>query len=58
MSTPRRTPADRIRRLALADAAAAPGFAAMPLMRQFPAPSRRSALLASICQPEEGRQPR
>lgn len=59
MTGPRRTASDRLRRLALADAAAAPGFPAAPHLHSLPLQrSRRAQLFASIVEPETGRQRR
>ncbi len=59
MTGPRRTASDRFRRLALADAAAAPGFPEAPPLHRLPSQqSRRGQLFASISEPEAGRQGR
>lgn len=55
MSAPRRTAGDRVRRLALADAAAAPALHCAPSLHWPRRPhGRRAALLASLSQPCDG----
>jgi hypothetical protein len=64
MTPSRHTPADRVRRLCLADAAAAPvapvaPAPASPLLRRLPSQSaRRRALMASLVDGLSGGEPR
>lgn len=59
MTAPRRTAADRIRRLALADAADAPALPGLPVTRRMPLQrGRRTTLLSSLAERGDGGQAR